>query len=75
MATTYASSGSERVGYGGGEGVMLGNASTDLVGFYGTAPIAKATLAQQTTKTTTQLRAEVTALQNALVNLGLIAVT
>ena len=28
-----------------------------------------------TTKTTTQLRAEVTALQNALVNLGLIAVT
>ena len=75
MATTYTSSGAEVVGYGGGEGVMLGNSSTDLVGFYGTAPIAKATLAQATTKTTTQLRAEITALQNALVNLGLIAVT
>lgn len=75
MATTYTSSGPEYVGYGGGEGVCVGNASTDLVGFYGTAPIAKATLAQTTTKTTTQLRAEVTALQNALVNLGLIAVS
>ena len=75
MATTYTSSGPEVVGYGGAEGVRLGNSATDLIGFYGTAPIAKATLAQQTTKTSTQLRAEITALQNALVNLGLIAVT
>lgn len=75
MATTYASSGSERVGYGGAEGVMVGNASTDLVGFYGTAPIAKASLTQTTTATTTQLRAEITALQTALSNLGLITLT
>lgn len=76
MATTYASTGSERVGYGGAEGVMVGNSTSDLVGFYGTAPIAKATLAQQTgTKTSTQLRAELTALQNALHNLGLITIT
>ena len=76
MATTYTSSGPEYVGYGGGEGVCVGNSSSDLVGFYGTAPIAKQTLAQQTgTKTSTQLRAELTALQNALASLGLITVT
>lgn len=76
MATTYTSSGSERVGYGGGEGVMLGNSTSDKVGFYGTAPISKASLTQQTgTRTTTQLRAELTALQNALSNLGLITLT
>ena len=76
MATTYVSAGSERVGYGGGEGVMLGNSTSDLVGFYGTAPIAKASLAQlATTATTTQLRAELSALQNALANLGLVTVT
>ena len=76
MATTYTSSGSERVGYGGGEGVMVGNSTSDLVGFYGTAPIAKASLAQlASTKTSTQLRAELTALQGALHNLGLITIT
>jgi hypothetical protein len=76
MATTYTSSGSERVGYGGGEGLMLGNSSSDLLGFYGTTPIAKVSLAQlATTITTTQLRAELSALQNALHNLGLITIT
>lgn len=76
MATTYVSSGSERVGYAGGEGVMLGNSSSDKIGFYGTAPIAKASLTQMSsTKTSTQLRAELSALQNALANLGLITVT
>jgi hypothetical protein len=40
MATTYTSSGPEKVGYGGSEGVQLGNSTSDLVGFYGTAPIA-----------------------------------
>jgi hypothetical protein len=74
MATTYASSGSERVGYGGGEGVMVGNSSTDLVGFYGTAPIAKATVAATTTTTatTTALQADIDAIRSALQNLGLI---
>ena len=75
MATTYTSSGPEYVGYAGAEGVCLGNSTSDLVGFYGATPYAKQTLDQQTTKTTTRLRAEITALQNALVNLGLISVT
>jgi hypothetical protein len=65
----------ERLDYGSDDGCQMGIAATDKIGFYGATPIVKATLAQQTTKTTTQLRAEVTALQNALVNLGLIAVT
>lgn len=47
-----------------------------VVGFYGTTPIAKQTVAQQaTTLTTTQLRAELSALQNALAALGLLTVT
>ena len=76
MATTYTASGSERVGYAGGEGLMIGNSSSDLLGFYGTTPIAKVSLAQlATTITTTQLRAELSALQNALHNLGLITIT
>lgn len=75
MATTYTSSGSERVGYAGAEGVMLGNSTSDLVGFYGTAPIAKPSVTQTTTATTTSLRADVTRLQTALSNLGLITLT
>lgn len=75
MATTYTSSGSERVGYSGAEGVMVGNSTSDLVGFYGTAPIAKPTAAQTTTATTTTLRADITALQTALSNLGLITLS
>ena len=75
MATTYTSSGSARVGYGGGEGVMLGNASTDLVGFYGTAPIAKPSVTQQATATTTALRADIDRVMTALSNLGLVTLT
>lgn len=66
----------ERLDYGSPDGCHMGGASTDKIGFYGATPIVKATLTQQTgTRTTTQLRAELTALQNALVNLGLIAVS
>lgn len=66
----------ERVDYGSPDGAQFGGASTDLIGFYGATPIAKASLAQQSsTKTTTQLRAELTALQNALANLGLVTIT
>jgi len=74
MATTYASTGSERVGYGGGEGVMVGNSTSDLDGFYGTTPIAKASVAATTTTTatTTALQADVDAIRTALQNLGLI---
>lgn len=75
MATTFTSTGSERVGYGGAEGVMVGNASTDLVGFYGTAPIAKPSVTQTTTATTTTLRADIDGLQAALSALGLITLT
>ena len=62
----------EQVGTGGSDGVVFPNTK---VGFFGTTPTSKATLAQQTTKTTTQLRAELTALQNELVAKGLITVT
>ena len=65
----------ERLDYGSDDGCQMGIASTDKIGFYGATPIVQATLAQTTTITATQLRAEVTALQNALVNLGLIAVS
>jgi hypothetical protein len=65
----------ERVDYGSPDGAHFGGAATDLIGFYGATPIVKATLVQTTTKTSTQLRTEVTALQDALVNLGLIAVS
>ena len=75
MATTYTSSGSERVGYGGGEGVMVGNSTSDLVGFYGTAPIAKQTVTNTTTTTatTTALQADIDAIRTALKALGLFA--
>lgn len=51
-------------------------ASGGTLGFYGLAvPIAKQTITQlATTKTTTQLRAEVTAIENALAALGIITV-
>ena len=74
MATTYTASGSERVGYGGSEGVMVGNSSSDLVGFYGTAPVAKQTVVwpNTTTATTTLNETKVNRIKDALVTLGLI---
>lgn len=66
----------ERVDYGSADGAQFGGAATDLIGFYGATPIVKASVAQlATTKTTTQLRAEITALGDALHNLGLITIT
>ena len=75
MATTYASSGSERAGYAGGEGLMVGNSSSDLLGFYGTAPVARPTVTNTTTTTatTTALQTDLDALRAALKTLGLIA--
>jgi len=76
MATTYVSGAAERVDYGSSDGVLIGGAATDKVGFYGTTPVVKATLVQlASTRTTTQLRAELSALQDALASLGLITVT
>jgi hypothetical protein len=66
----------ERVDYGSDDGAQLGGAATDKIGFYGATPVVKATLEQlASTRTTTQLRAELSALQNALASLGLITVT
>ena len=65
----------ENVTYNGSDGAVMGASSSEKIAFYGATPIVQATLAQTTTITTTQLRAEITALQNALVNLGFIAVT
>lgn len=53
----------------------LTHRSGGTVGFYGTTPISQKSVAQQTTKTTTQLRSELSALQNALASYGLISVT
>jgi hypothetical protein len=67
----------EIVGNGNPDGTVMGRSSTEKLGFYGTTtPLAKVSLTQlATTKTTTQLRAELTALQNALHNLGLVTIT
>jgi hypothetical protein len=67
----------EVVGNGNPDGTVLGRSSSEKIGFYGVAsPVAQQSLEQQsTTKTTTQLRAELSALQNALAALGLITVT
>lgn len=34
----------EQVGYNSPDGMQVGQASTDLLGFYGTAPVAKPTI-------------------------------
>ena len=66
----------ESIDAGGPDGALLGLTSTNKIGFYGKTPIVQASLTQQaTTATSTQLRAELSALQNALHNLGLIVVT
>lgn len=74
MATTYTNSTSATVG-ADSDGVSVGS-SAIKVGFYGAVGVVKASLTQQaTTATTTQLRAELTALQGALHNLGLVTIT
>jgi len=66
----------ENVDYGSPDGALFGQSATSKIGFYGKAPLVQVSLTQQaTTKTTTQLRAELTALQNALHNLGLVVIT
>lgn len=46
-----------------------------LAGFYGTAPRTKQSVTQQTTKTTTALRADIDRINTALSNLGIYTVT
>lgn len=57
------------------DGTCMGLTATDLIGFYGTAPIAQATVAATTTTTatTTALQTDIDAIRTALQNLGLIA--
>lgn len=57
--------------------ITIGTAA-DTLGFYGLAtPIAKATVTRKTTTTTTvaSLKARVAKLENAIANLGLVALT
>ena len=65
----------ERIDYGSSDGSQLGGASTDKIAFYGATPIVRPSVTQQSTATTTALRADLNRLEAALVNLGLIAVT
>ena len=56
-------------------GTCLGQSATSLVGFYGTSPIAQATVAATTTTTatTTALQTDIDAIRTALQNVGIIA--
>lgn len=73
MATTYTNSAAPAVL---GDDTFTIGASTSQFGFYGSSGVTKASLTQlATTATTTQLRAELTALQGALHNLGLVTIT
>lgn len=66
----------EQVSYNSPDGAQFGASATEKIAFYGATPLAKVSLAQQaTTRTTTQLRAELSALQNALHDLGLVTIT
>lgn len=57
-------------------GSCLGKTTTDKIGFYGTAPIAKATVAVTVTTTASAaaVATDLAALRTALSNLGIIGV-
>lgn len=57
------------------DGTLLGQDSSDLIGFYGATPIAKASVTQQATATTGALRSDLDGVMTALSNLGLITLT
>jgi hypothetical protein len=65
----------EQVTYNSPDGAQVGSGSTEKVGYFGATPIARPSVTQQSTSTTTALRADLNRLETALVNLGLIAVT
>lgn len=67
MAVTY-------IGDSNPDGMQMGLATTDKVGFYGTTPIVQASVAATTTTTatTTALQTDIDAIRTALQNLGLI---
>ena len=65
----------ERLDYGSPDGSQWGTASTDKIAFYGSTPIVKPSVTQQTTATTGALRADLDSVMTALSNLGLITLT
>ena len=56
------------------DGAIFGNGTSEKIGFYGTTPIAQASVAATTTTTatTTALQTDIDAIRTALQNLGLI---
>ena len=54
-------------------GAQVGNATTEKVAFFGSTPVAQQSVTQQTTATTTALRADLDSVMTALENLGLVA--
>lgn len=60
---------------GNADGCIVGSTSSDKVGFFGTTPVTQQSVTQQTTKTTTALRADIDAIGDALAALGLFTLT
>jgi hypothetical protein len=62
----------EYIGSNASGGMVMGASSSELIGFYGKAPIARATMTAHNTNTTTGLTRTVKSITTTLVNLGLI---
>lgn len=67
----------ERVDYGSPDGVQLGGAATDKIGFFGATPVVKPSVTWPNTTTATTALNELKAnrLKAALESLGLIVTT
>ena len=62
----------EYIGSNASGGMVMGASSSELIGFYGKAPIARATMTAHNTNTTTGLTRTVKSITATLVNLGFI---
>jgi len=64
----------EQAGYNSPDGIQVGKASTEKVGFFGATPVVQVaiTAVGTTTATTTLNETRITRLYTALVNIGLI---
>lgn len=62
----------EQVTYGSPAGAQVGASATEKIGFFGATPAVQPDVTQQTTATTTALRADLDSLINALDTLGII---
>jgi hypothetical protein len=64
------------LGDNGSDGVVLGTASTEKIGFFGATPVVQQSVtAPSTTSTTTTCEAAIVSINAALVALGLIVTT